>query len=274
MLCLRIFTTLLLATTATLLTSCGRKSDPVTAAQNFFELLGSGRTAEAYENSAFGFKAHRSLRIFEQTSREMGLTEFASATWEQPEIKNQTAKLRGELVTKNGGKMPIVVTLNEESGQWRVFALRSPRSVETGLVQNRFSLLGKGSSFTDPLSQPMPDEQTIRQLALETLLKFNDAIARNSFDQFYENVSRAWQAQLTIGQLQRAFQPFVDKKVNIAHIADAEPSLKPPPHINTDGLLVISGEYPTEPYRVVFTLKYNYELPKWRLFGIDVQLRK
>ena len=80
----------LFALLAFLFGSCERKPDPTAVAQKFFEQVGSGRAQEAYESAAFGFKAQQSLKLFEQTAKEMGFTEFASATWEQPEIRNQS----------------------------------------------------------------------------------------------------------------------------------------------------------------------------------------
>ena len=39
-----------------------------------------------------------------------------------------------------------------------------------------------------------------------------------------------------------------------------------------EGLLVVAGMFPTQPYRVAFSFKYMYEVPRWKLFGIDVNL--
>ena len=69
----------------------------------------------------------------------------------------------------------------------------------------------------------MPPENEIRQLVRENLLRFNEAIASKSFDAFYDSVSTHWQEQLTKGQLQRAFQPFMDQNISIANIANATP---------------------------------------------------
>ena len=60
----------------------------------------------------------------------------------------------------------------------------------------------------------------------------------------------------------------------MAAIKDIEPVFETPPTITSDGLLLLSGYYPTERYRVIFTVRFIYELPRWKLFGIDVTLRK
>jgi hypothetical protein len=160
----------------------------------------------------------------------------------------------------------------DERGEWRLYSIRTPRSIETGLSANLFGVVGKGGSFTEPLNQPMPGEKEIPAMTAEALLMFNAAIQQGSFDDFYDNVARAWQSQLTKGQLTRAFQGFIDKKVNIAGIRDVEVVFDEPPTLTTEGLLIARGRYPTSPYQVQFALKFIYELPKWKLFGLDVRL--
>ena len=257
------------------LAGCGKKAGPDVAVKAFFDDLAAGRTKEAYEGAAFGFQALQSLKRFETTVKEMGLGNLASAAWSAPEVDGRGAKVRGDLVTKAGAKFALVVTLNDESGGWRVYALKSPRDVETGLMENRFSAVGKAPDFVDPVNrQPPPDEATVKQLTLETMMLFNEAVRRKSFADFYTRTARGWQKQLTEQRLQRAFQPFIDGQLDLSAIRNAVPVLDAPAQVSTEGLLLVSGYFPLKPYRVVFALKFMYELPRWRLFGIDVSLAK
>lgn len=255
------------------LSGCSREEDPVAAANTFFQQIGRGQLQEAYESAAFSFQAQQSLKAFEVNAKELGLTQFVSATWEEQVAEERSVRLEGEIARKDGTRSPLIVTLSRESGSWRVYSIRTPRSLETGFSNNLFGAVGKTTSFTENIDRPVPDEKTAREMTLQTMLRFNEAVQQKSFADFYENVSKAWRDQLTVGQLNRAFQPFIDKEVNISGIRDVEPVFDAPPQVNTDGLLVISGHYPTRPYRVIFSLKFIYELPKWELFGIDVQLR-
>jgi hypothetical protein len=253
--------------------SCSSKPDPTAAATRFFELVGSGKAAEAYDKAAFGFQAQQTKRAFEQTARETGLTDMASISWDPAEGDEKVTKLRGEITTKSGVKIPMVVTMNRESGEWRVFSLRSPRGA-AGEIGNQFTLIGKAASFSDRTNEPMPREKALRELTEKALLMFNDSIQKGSFDEFYAQVSTAWQKQLTENMLKRAFQPFIDRKVDISGLKDLEPTFDPAPYVSTEGLLTISGRYPTTPYPTSFLLKYIYELPNWKLFGIDVRLER
>jgi len=256
-----------------LLSGCGHQTDPIAAAQKFFALIEQNKTREAYESSAFAFQAQQSLKAFEATVREQELGQFASAKWEPPEMEGSLAKLRAEI--ENGEKKRgLVVTLNREGGEWRTFSIRTPRSVQTGLGANLFGSVGKTASFVEGVDRPVPDDKAARALALEALLLFNDALQKKSFEDFYTEVSKAWQKQLTVGQLNRAFQPFIDHGVNLAGIEKVEAVFEEAPTVTSDGLLVLTGHYPTEQYRVLFTVRFIYELPRWKLFGIDVTLRK
>ena len=262
------------ATLALLLSGCSKEEDPTASAQRFFEQIAAGRAEDAYESASFNFKAQQNAKGFEATVKDLKLTEFASAQMETENRDRHSVRLRADLKLKSGESVPLIVTLNRETDAWRVFSIRSPRDPATGRIENKFSLVGKTTSLIDPVNRPMPDDAVQRRLVRETLLRFNDAIQQQSFDDFYESVSKAWRDQLTKGQLQRAFQPFLDKQVDISGIKDVEAVFDPAPTINSDGLLILTGSYATNPYKVFFSLKFIYELPNWKLFGVDVNLRR
>jgi hypothetical protein len=293
------FPLLVVAATLTLLTSCGKAPTPADAAKTFFDQVAAGQAAEAYANSAFSFRAQQSETFFTSTLKELGLTSIVSAKYGAPEMEDaRTAKVRADFTTQDGKTVPLVVTLSHEDGTWRVFALKSPRDLRTGLVENRFSVVGRLPDFVDAVDrQPAPDEAAVKALVLDALLRFNAAVQEKSFLEFFEKTSLAWQDQLVTGEvlpgtprtmrkaltevqkeigaskLQRAFQPFIDQQINLAAIKDIEPKFDGPARVTTDGLLVVSGEFPSKPYRVLFHLKFMYELPKWKVFGLDVTMR-
>jgi hypothetical protein len=256
------------------LSSCSKPLDPQAAAQKFFEQIAAGQADAAYQSTAFGFKAQRSAAVFATAAKDMGLTTYTGAEWGKPERDGRTTTIQVKIQTTSGVPIPLIVTLVKEGGAWKVFSLRSPPSSETGISENRFSLVGKAPSFADAVTKPVPPENEIRQLVRDNLLRFEEAIKSQSFDAFYESVAVHWQDQLTKGQLQRAFQPFIDQKVSLAGIGQANPVFDIPPAVNSEGLLVVAGHYETSPYRVRFAMRFFYELPAWKLFGLDVDLVK
>ncbi len=265
---------LFLLATVMALAGCAEKGDPTEAAKQFFAQLAEGQTAEAYRGTAFGFQAQQTEKAFAQTVKEMGLTNLDTLTWEPPEITDDEAKVRVELKAKNGRTLPFLVTLVHESGAWRVHSLRSPRGTSSTRTENRFTLVGKGAAFSDAQSQRMPDEKEIKQLIVRTLGQFDAAVQQKSFAEFYGDVSATWKKQLTVGQLERAFQPFINAGVRFGGLNEAEMQLDGPPSISTEGVLVVNGHFHTAPYQVFFNMKFLYELPRWRLFGLDVNLQR
>ncbi len=257
-----------------LLFSCAKKaSDPVEAANAFFALLGKGDTHTAYDNASFAFQAQQSYGNFDATVKDLGLAEVG-ADWTRRVINEKEAALEGEATNKSGKKLPVSVKLVQESGDWKIYSLNAGGHGNITPTENKFSLVGKGAAFTDAFNKDLPTQAEIVALVRESLLKFNEAIQKKSFADFYDYVAVSWQSQLSEKRLQRAFQPFIDAQVNLADVAKVEPVFDQQPQVNSEGLLVANGYFPTQPYRVVFTLKYTYELPKWKLFGIDVNLVK
>lgn len=256
------------------LSGCAKKPDPVASARRFFERIAAGDARGAYQDSAFGFQAQRNAAAFEGAAKEMGLAEYVGAEWEPAAIERQTAKVTARLKTRSGKEIPLLITLTDETGAWRVYSLRSPPSETTGVSENRFTLVGKAPALTGAVIQPVPPDDELRALVRDNLLRFNEAIREQSFDAFYDSVSSKWQDQLTKGQLQRAFQPFIDKRVDLSGLQHLDCTFDVSPEVGADGLLTVIGDYATKPYKVHFSLKFFYELPVWKLFGVDVSLQK
>jgi hypothetical protein len=291
-----------LAFVATLLfAGCGRSPGPGEAAKTFLDQATSGRAADAYASGTFAFKAQQSSKFFETMLREQGLDAVKSASYAAPEMDSdgRTARVRADFVTKAGKPVALVATLTKEGGAWRVFSLKSPRDAATGVVENRFSNVGRAPDFSEAINrQPAPDEAAVKKLIRDCMLRFDDALEQKSFVEFFEKCSLGWQDQLVTGEvrpgmprtmrqelsekqkeigasrLYDAFKPFIDNGVRLTAIKELQPTLDGTAEVNTDGLLIVSGHYSTTPYTTVFRLKFTYEIAKWKLFGLDISLRK
>jgi hypothetical protein len=263
------------ATVAALaLFGCKRTNDPISATKSFFDQLAANETRAAFRSSATVFQMQQSEREFATTAQDWGLIGAASVRLDPPMFGQRTAKVPVEIASPTNPVLRFIVILCRESGAWRVSAVRTPVNLETGLSANPFTPIGKGTGLNRVAERPMPDQQTIVAMVSETLLQFHDAIHQKSFEDFYGNVSRAWQEQLTLGMLTRTFQSFIDQQPDLTGIRDVEMNFDAPPRINSQGLLIVSGSYPTKPLRVVFALTYYYDLPDWRVFGLKVNLYK
>jgi hypothetical protein len=54
-------------------------------------------------------------------------------------------------------------------------------------------------------------------------------------------------------------------------VKELKPTFDPAAEVNSDGVLIVRGYYPTKPNHVVFQLKYIEEEDEWKLVGINVK---
>ena len=118
----------------------------------------------------------------------------------------------------------------------------------------------------------LPKDKELKTLVFDSLFAFNKAVQAKNFAQFHqEQLSSEFQKQVPLDKFTTAFQVFIDKGYDISNIAKSEPVFDTPPAIDSDGLLVLKGHYPTQPNKVTFNLTYVYESPAWKLLGLNVQ---
>jgi hypothetical protein len=96
----------------------------VDASEQFLSLLGQGKIAEAYASTADGFRARQDESSFADAVKQLGLTDYSSATWHSRQIDNQEGTTEGTVVTKGGGTKSISIRLVHESGKWAVVGVR------------------------------------------------------------------------------------------------------------------------------------------------------
>jgi hypothetical protein len=231
----------------------------VKSGENFLGLIGSGKIADAYESASATLKSQQTLESFTQSVKDLGLTDYASASWSSRETKNDRAHLEGSVKTRAGGKIPLNMDMVRESGNWKVIYLSAPQS---------------GVAVEQQGDKKLPTDEKSKALVLASLLDFNNAVHDKDFKGFHTTISRAWQEQITADKLKEVFQEFIDKKLDISSIKTVDPILSEAPEINSDGLLILKGYYPTRPLKVNFQLKYIYEHPAWKLFGIKVNVNE
>ena len=257
-----------------LLAGCSHPADdPGHAARDFFSAIVKGQVDEAYDATSFSFKALQSRGAFTVAVQDLGLIGAAVDSVEVTSTDPKIAKVKA-IVTTAKGPQPFTVALQQDAGSWRVFTLKSPPASRSGVSENRFSSFGRTLAFSDISPQPPPDDRTVARLIRQSMNEFAQAISHRSFVNFYADVSKAWQSQLSETQLERAFQGFIDQDVNLTGVTDLSPVFDATPMVSTEGLLLVSGHYPTKPYEVIFVFKYVYENEEWKLFGLDVNLRQ
>lgn len=89
---------------------------------------------------------------------------------------------------------------------------------------------------------------------------------------FHVSLSELWKSQTSPGELEDIFQVFITNNLAIGGIKDVDPVFDAPSAISEQGILELSGYYPTAPSQVWFELGYIYERSEWKLVGIQVNL--
>jgi hypothetical protein len=118
----------------------------------------------------------------------------------------------------------------------------------------------------------VPPDKELKALVFDSLFAFNKAVQEKSFAKFHEErLSNQFQKQFSVEKFTAIFQAFIDKGYDISNIAKSEPDFDVPPAIDSDGLLVLKGHYPTKPNKVTFKLTYISEASAWKIMGINVQ---
>src|SRR5262249_30549675 len=203
----------------------------VNASEQFLSLLGQGKTAEAYALTAEGFRAQQDQEAFADAVKQIGLTEYVSASWHSREINNNEASAEGTVTTKSGTMKPVSLRLVREGGKWAVVSVRYG-GVELVAIK------------TPPF---LPSKAEVEQMVSESLLGFNQVVRSKNFAAFYGKLSELWKKQTTPERLQKTFQEFVDKDIDIGPIKSLSPHVSPSPALNDRGFLQVAGHYPTQP---------------------------
>ena len=253
-----------------LLPGCSSKNDPKSAANAFFDSLQKGEITTAYDSTSLAFQTQIPFQEFETQLKELDVPAFKSIQWTSDRLQNNEEKLQGELIVKGDAKLIPTVTLIKESGLWRIYELRIRSTSGPRQGEHRFTQIGQSAAFNQVYQQTVPNDKQSQELIRTTLQKFNDAIQQKDFDDFYQSIATDWQSQISQTHMARAFQGFIDQKIDISAIKTTELKLNEPPFINREGCLVVRGYSKIPAYLVNFTLTYKYELPNWKLTGIVV----
>ena len=208
-------------------------------------------------------------------------------------------KVRGVLVAEDVGSvapantkvLEKTLTLNEDAldGQfifskptkgWPPGKYRVEIYVNDELATKAgFDVEGGGQSpspaAAEESTSEIPEKDELKSLTGASLLSFGRAVKDKDFLGFYKDTAEAWQKQTTPEKLRDAFKDFLNKNIDLpSAIEKTEPVFNKPPTLDSNGVLIVQGYYPTAPNRVLFTLKYFKEEGEWKLVGVDVNLKE
>lgn len=95
-------------------------SSPVEAVEAFFALLAAGNTGGAYRAQATAAQGEDTEAAFAAAAKKAGFTDYESAAWTEREATGAGAVVEGTLQLKGGRSLPVLVTLVNEGGGWKI----------------------------------------------------------------------------------------------------------------------------------------------------------
>lgn len=270
--------------------------DAALEADKFLTMLEYGEYAEAYASTSKRFRAQQDLETMIEYTSYLDLAYSDLDPWRDRSLEYEgRTQVRGTIEDRLGPDTRFAVEMTFEDGQWRVLALNGPRRIG----------VGPGAWFR----RLPPSEEWSQKLVKQTMLEFGKAVRGGDFTEFYDNMSIAFHGEVPLFGLQRAFQHYIDDKVDFSGAADVDAitddqlrrggfgggsdgggggngggdsvgaggmgggGLEGAPGISRGQLdvLVISGFFPAAPLPLPFTFRYVYQHPEWKLYKLNVR---
>jgi len=119
-----------------------------------------------------------------------------------------------------------------------------------------------------PLQVPDGPKQAI--LIRTTLVAVNHANLSGNYSVLRDLAAPGFQQANNPARLAEIFSSLRQRDLDLGPVTVVEPKLTRQPFINAQGMLYLSGFFPTRPEQVNFELAFQSIAGQWRLFGISV----
>ena len=149
---------------------------------------------------------------------------------------------------------------------------RGPAFGLVGLAAALLTLIWVSLSPAHAADIPSDDEQDV--LVRTTLMTFNDANMTNNYSVFIAKASKEFQSQITVEKLTAAFEPFRANKLFFESAATDDYQSREKAVIDKDGMLVLAGVIKGDEMQVKYQLRFAQNDKIWKLFGINVEVKK
>jgi hypothetical protein len=123
-------------------------------------------------------------------------------------------------------------------------------------------------------AQSVPNA-TMQEILIKTsLLTFNDANLTGNYEVLHAKLSKPFRDQVSTEKLAEVFKGFRDQHINLDSIAAKAPISVEEPKVGDNGRLTLKGYFDTTPSRVNYELAFAVSEGEWRLFNINVDVKK
>lgn len=228
----------------------------VDTATAFFEAVKKQDIAAAHEYLSEDFRASTDEAALQEFLTNSAILDFKEASWSSREISGGQGELEGAVTTDTGGIVPIKLTFVKEGGEWKIYSIRKPTA---GLQ-------------VDSSLPEVPGKADQVALIKRSMRDFTVSVERKNMEHFHGTVSKLWQQQITVEELDEVFSVAYDFDWDLTAIQSLQPVVEPVSGLGEHGDLILRGYFPTRPDQFHFEQKYIYEGIDWRLYGFSYKI--
>lgn len=229
--------------------------DVTGTADQFLAKIAANDISGAYQSGGVQLRQKYTAEQFTQHAKDLGLTDYQSASWNKFNIVNSDGQIEGAMTTKSGGSVPLTISLTKEADGWKV--------VDITVV---------GITPPPKTTPKLPSEDEAKKLVLTSLTDFNKAVLEKDFKPFYATISELWKKQTTPAEIQKVFQAFIDREADLSSMLKGQFVFTEKPKITDEKNLVLTGYCTDKELKLNFTLKYIAEQSQWKLFGVNINI--
>lgn len=232
-------------------------ADMTKIADEFFLAVKGKDMDKAYSYLSEDFQTNTTKSDLQKYLEANSMSNFKEASWESRSINGGRGDLTGSITTESGGVVPITLSFVKGESGWKIYSIQKPSS---GIQE-------------ESVSSEVPSEQELVQLVNQSMNVFAESVNERNMVKFHSYVSALWQQQFTTEKFDEAFGSFYDLGLDFTLLRNYSPQFSSKPTIDEDGVLLISGHYPTQPNKVYFTQKYIFEGLGWKMVGFNINIK-
>ncbi len=251
----------LLAAVALLIVGVFMLTSGVTGVANdFFAHIKAEKSDDAWSLLSQEFQKSTDRDELLEFLESKGLSEVVETTWNSRSITNGSAEIHGSVDTASGSSVPLKIYFVKENDEWCIQHI--------GMDSVGVAKAPTGTALTAP-----PEAE---QLALvrESLTVFGESVNGKDFSPFADHISETWKkGGVTVEQLNQAFAAFIDHEINILPVLDSlAPAFDNEVVVADNGVMSITGVYPSTPSKIKFQLDYIKEGTSWKVVRTAVNV--
>ncbi|MGB5706312.1 MAG: hypothetical protein WBM41_05740 [Arenicellales bacterium] len=231
--------------------------DMVDASDGFFTAIKNKDLDKAYSWLSEDFKTSTSIADLKYFVEINGLGNYQQASWSSRSIEVGQGEISGSVITESGNAVPLTVKFVKGKDGWKIYSIRKPSA---GLQSNTNAVR-------------MPDEREAVSLIRESISHFALSVNQKSMQAFHDHIASIWQQQFSVDDLDHAYKAFYDANIDLTVLDELTPQFTISPELDQNGVLLITGLYPTRPSQVNFEQKYVYEGLSWKLVGFSANIK-